>query len=156
MHLDKIKGHAGDFNELEHVLDDVQQIGPGRSNCAKLNDESLFFDKLILLCPEGSTAADETQLSRELSKRSSIHLDIRPSHPFPRCREIRSSRASEPCERTKICGFTTGCKSPGRDSAVPHPRNWYRRGEDNRASLIVPSTVNLNQEFIMKTLDCHR
>jgi phenylacetate-coenzyme A ligase PaaK-like adenylate-forming protein len=78
MNLDKIKGTLVDFNELEHVLDDVQQIGAWQIELRKLNDDPLDLDELILHVQK-LNGCDETQLSRELSKRCFDHLDIRPN-----------------------------------------------------------------------------
>jgi hypothetical protein len=89
MHLDKIKGTLVDFNELEHVLDDVQQIGAWQIELRKLNDDPLDLDELILHVQK-LNGCDETQLSRELSKRCFDHLDIRPNRIlFHDAEEIR-------------------------------------------------------------------
>ena len=71
--IDKLKGTLVDFNELEHVLDDVQQIGAWQIELRKLNDDPLDLDELILHVQK-LNGCDETQLSRELSKRCFDHL----------------------------------------------------------------------------------
>jgi phenylacetate-coenzyme A ligase PaaK-like adenylate-forming protein len=78
MNLDKIKGTLVDFNELEHVLDDVRQIGAWQIELRKLHDDPHDLDELILHVQK-LNGCDETQLSRELSKRCFDHLDIRPN-----------------------------------------------------------------------------
>jgi phenylacetate-CoA ligase len=89
MNLDKIKGTLVDFNELEHVLDDVQQIGAWQIELRKLNDDPLDLDELILHVQK-LNGCDESQLSRELSKRCFDHLDVRPNRIlFHDAEEIR-------------------------------------------------------------------
>jgi hypothetical protein len=90
MNLDKIKGTLVDFNELEHVLDDVQQIGAWQIELRKLNDDPLDLDELILHVQK-LNGCDETQLSRELNQRCVDHLDIRPNRIlFHDAEEIRT------------------------------------------------------------------
>jgi phenylacetate-CoA ligase len=89
MNLDKIKGTLVDFNELEHVLDDVQQIGAWQIELRKRNDDPLDLDELILHVQK-LNGCDEAQLSRELNQRCFDHLDIRPNRIlFHDAEEIR-------------------------------------------------------------------
>jgi phenylacetate-coenzyme A ligase PaaK-like adenylate-forming protein len=89
MSLDKIKGTLVDFNELEHVLDDVQQIGAWQIELRKLNDDPLDLDELVLHVQK-LNGCDETLLSRELSKRCFDHLDVSPNRIlFHDAEEIR-------------------------------------------------------------------
>src|SRR6266511_6250287 len=48
MKLDKIKGTLVDFNQLEHVLDDAENIGAWQLELRKRNDDPLEVDELIL------------------------------------------------------------------------------------------------------------
>lgn len=78
MHLDKIKGTLVDFNELEHVLDDVPHIGAWQLELRKINDDPLELDELVLHVNK-INGADETQLRHELSERCHAHTDIHPN-----------------------------------------------------------------------------
>ncbi len=46
--LDKIKGTLVDFNTLEHVLDDMPEIGAWQLELRKVNDDPLDLDEVIL------------------------------------------------------------------------------------------------------------
>lgn len=78
MQLDKIKGTLVDFNELEHVLDDVPQIGAWQVELRKINNDPHELDELILHVQK-INGADETALRRELSDRCFSHLEIHPN-----------------------------------------------------------------------------
>src|SRR5205085_659964 len=89
MNLDKIKGTLVDFNELEHVLDEVQQIGAWQIELRKLNNDPHDLDELILHVQK-LNGCDQAQLSRDLSNRCFDHLDIRPNQIlFHDAEEIR-------------------------------------------------------------------
>ncbi len=48
MRLHKIKGTLVDFNEIEHVLDETDEIGTWQVELRKLNDDPLELDTVIL------------------------------------------------------------------------------------------------------------
>ena len=48
MALHKIKGTLVDFNEIEHVLDDVDEVGTWQIELRKINDDPLELDTVIL------------------------------------------------------------------------------------------------------------
>ncbi|HSU53881.1 MAG TPA: AMP-binding protein [Candidatus Dormibacteraeota bacterium] len=78
MAFDKIKGTLVDFNELEHLLDDEPHVGAWQVELRKVNDDPMELDELILHVQK-LNGADEGQLSRELSRRCSNHLEIHPN-----------------------------------------------------------------------------
>jgi phenylacetate-CoA ligase len=78
MNLDKIKGTLVDFNELEHVLDDVPHVGAWQVELRKVHDDPLELDEIILHVQK-TNGADETQLRRELSERCYRRTDIHPN-----------------------------------------------------------------------------
>src|SRR5882672_6648041 len=89
MNLDKIKGTLVDFNELEHVLDDVPQIGAWQVELRKVNNDPMELDQFILHVQKVD-GTDEAQVSRELSERCSTHLEIHPNRiMFHTAEEIR-------------------------------------------------------------------
>ena len=78
LQLGKIKGTLIDFNELEHVLDDAENIGAWQIEIRKLNDDPLELDELILHV-ERRAGADEAALSEELSNYLCSHTELRPN-----------------------------------------------------------------------------
>jgi phenylacetate-CoA ligase len=78
MAFDKIKGTLVDFNELEHVLDEVPEIGAWQVELRKVNDDPLELDELILHVQK-INGADEAQLTRDLSARCLAHLELNPN-----------------------------------------------------------------------------
>ncbi len=78
MNLDKIKGTLVDFNQLEHVLDDVPDIGAWQVELRKFQDDPLELDELILHVQK-INGTDEAQISRELRQRCIAHLEIQPN-----------------------------------------------------------------------------
>ena len=81
MNLGKIKGTLVDFNELEHVLDEVPQIGAWQVELRKVNDDPMELDELILHVQK-INGADETRLEHELSERCFSHLELHPNRIF--------------------------------------------------------------------------
>ncbi|MEY2427739.1 MAG: phenylacetate-CoA ligase [Verrucomicrobiota bacterium] len=89
MNLDKIKGTLVDFNELEHVLDDVAHIGAWQVELRKANDDPMDLDQFILHVQKVD-GTDEAQVTRELSERCATHLEINPNRVvFHTAEEIR-------------------------------------------------------------------
>jgi phenylacetate-CoA ligase len=78
MNFDKIKGTLVDFNELEHVLDDVPHVGAWQVELRKINNDPLELDELILHV-QRLNGVDEEQLRRTLSERCAAHLEINPN-----------------------------------------------------------------------------
>jgi phenylacetate-CoA ligase len=78
MRLDKIKGTLVDFNQLEHVLDDAQNVGAWQLELRKKNNDPLELDQLILHVHKLNDA-DETRLCRELNNRFIERTEIQPN-----------------------------------------------------------------------------
>src|SRR5438093_949524 len=68
MQLDKIKGTLVDFNQLEHVLDDAQNVGSWQLEIRKFNDDPMELDELILHVQKLNDVAED-KLCRELNNR---------------------------------------------------------------------------------------
>ncbi len=79
MQLDKVKGTIVDFNELEHVLDDVDEYWTrGRSNSARRNDDPHEVDELVSASSARQMVLDEAALSpprsgARLFERAELH-----------------------------------------------------------------------------------
>ncbi len=89
MHLDKLKGTLVDFNQLEHVLDNVDTIGSWQLELRKANDDPLDLDELILHV-EKSDHASESRLREELDRRIASVIEMHPNRiVFETPEEIR-------------------------------------------------------------------
>jgi len=78
MQLDKIKGTLVDFNQLEHLLDDVEHIGAWQLELRKHNDDPLEVDELILHVQQRN-GMDEQKLVRDLRARFIAQIEIQPN-----------------------------------------------------------------------------
>jgi len=78
MRLDKIKGTLVDFNQLEHVLDDAQNIGAWQLEIRKKNNDPLELDEIILHVHKMNDA-EEARLCRELNNRFVERTEIQPN-----------------------------------------------------------------------------
>jgi phenylacetate-coenzyme A ligase PaaK-like adenylate-forming protein len=78
MHLDKIKGTLVDFNELEHVLDDIPSVGAWQVELRKVNDDPHEMDEIILHVHNANGLSDD-QLRQQLREHCYTHLEIHPN-----------------------------------------------------------------------------
>jgi len=78
MRLDKVKGTLVDFNELEHVLDDMDHIGAWQLELRKLDDDPMEVDQIVLhVNPRTSMSDDEVvaALHRRFALRTELRLN---------------------------------------------------------------------------------
>ncbi len=78
MHLDKLKGTLVDFNQLEHVLDNIDSIGTWQLELRKAHDDPLELDELILHV-EKLGQGGESRLREELNERIASVIEMRPN-----------------------------------------------------------------------------
>lgn len=78
MRLDKIKGTLVDFNELEHVLDDMPRIGAWQIELRKRNDDPLEVDELILHVHKRDSIS-ENRLRHELDQQFAAATELHPN-----------------------------------------------------------------------------
>jgi len=78
MNLDKLKGTLVDFNELEHVLDDAEQIGAWQLELRKKDDDPLELDELILHVQK-LNGGDDGKIINDLNNRFIAKTEIRPN-----------------------------------------------------------------------------
>lgn len=89
MQLDKIKGTLVDFNELEHVLENMDHIGCWQLEIRKMNDDPLDLDELILHV-ERVDRFQEDRLRRQILERFSERVEVCPNAiEFHSMREMR-------------------------------------------------------------------
>lgn len=78
MQLGKLKGTLVDFNELEHLLDDAQNIGAWQLELRKLHDDPLEVDEIVLhLNKLGGT--DDATIQEEIINRFATHAEVTPN-----------------------------------------------------------------------------
>jgi phenylacetate-CoA ligase len=76
MQLDKIKGTLVDFNELEHVLDDIPRVGSWQIELRKANDDPMEVDELVFhisLADGGEESSVSKEITRCLFDRVELH-----------------------------------------------------------------------------------
>jgi phenylacetate-CoA ligase len=78
MNLDKLKGTLVDFNQLEHVLDDVPHVGAWQLELRKVNDDPHELDEIVLHAQKSDGVGDQ-QLARELNEQFFRHTEIHPN-----------------------------------------------------------------------------
>lgn len=81
MRLEKLKGTLVDFNQLEHVLDNIEHVGAWQLEIRKMHDDPLDLDELILHVEKRGTGSD-AQLRDELSMRFANETEIHPNKIF--------------------------------------------------------------------------
>ena len=76
--IDKIKGTLVNFNDLEHILDDMDDLGAWQIELRKTNDDPLQRDEIIVHAHKiGRTPNDE--LSHSIEDRFRTATEIRPN-----------------------------------------------------------------------------
>jgi phenylacetate-CoA ligase len=78
MQLDKIKGTLVDFNELEHVLDDMPRVGSWQIELQKANDDPMEVDELVLhvsLADGGEESSVSMEIARCLFERAELRAN---------------------------------------------------------------------------------
>jgi phenylacetate-CoA ligase len=78
MRFDKIKGTLVDFNVLEHVLDDSQQVASWQLELRKHNDDPLELDEIILHVQK-SNGLEDAKCARELRRCFTDRTEIQPN-----------------------------------------------------------------------------
>ncbi len=78
LRFQKVKGTIIDFNELEHVLDDVRGVGSWQIELRKANNDPLEIDEIVL---HVSHTGDSTEaaLTGTITSLLQAHFEIRPN-----------------------------------------------------------------------------
>jgi phenylacetate-coenzyme A ligase PaaK-like adenylate-forming protein len=80
LHIDKIKGTLVNFNDLEHLLDDMDEIGAWQIEIRKRNDDPLECDELVVhVDPAGNSSTDTEALRRRIVRRFRKETEISPN-----------------------------------------------------------------------------
>ena len=78
MRFQKVKGTIIDFNELEHVLDDVRGVGSWQIELRKANNDPLEIDEIVLhVSRSGDTP--EANVLATITNQLQSHFEIRPN-----------------------------------------------------------------------------
>ncbi|MEM6821002.1 MAG: AMP-binding protein [Verrucomicrobiota bacterium] len=84
----KIKGTLVDFNQLEHVLENIDHVGAWQIELRKHNNDPLDLDEVILHIER--KGGEETELTREIERRFVAQTELRPNQiEFHSSREMR-------------------------------------------------------------------
>jgi phenylacetate-CoA ligase len=92
MQLDKVKGTLVDFNELEHVLDDMPHVGSWQIELCKANDDPMEVDELVLhicLADGGEESAISKEIKRALFERAELHANRIKFHTDAEMRQLQ-------------------------------------------------------------------
>lgn len=76
MKFDKLKGTVIDFNELEHLLDEIQEIGTWQLELRKLKDDPLEMDELILHA-EKTGSGDDAGTKQHITETFAAATELR-------------------------------------------------------------------------------
>jgi phenylacetate-CoA ligase len=92
MQLDKVKGTLVDFNELEHVLDDMPHVGSWQIELCKVNDDPMEVDELVLhvcLADGGEESSISKEIKRALFARAELHPNRIEFHTDAEMRQLQ-------------------------------------------------------------------
>jgi phenylacetate-CoA ligase len=92
MQLDKVKGTLVDFNELEHVLDDMPHVGSWQIELCKANDDPMEVDELVLhvcLADGGEESSTSKEIKRALFARVELHPNRIDFHSDAEMRQLQ-------------------------------------------------------------------
>jgi len=82
LRLDKIKGTLVNFNELEHVLDEIEEVGAWQIEIRKVKDDPLGPDELVVHVHAKVPTrrrSERRDLSESISERIQICAEIQPN-----------------------------------------------------------------------------
>ncbi|MFT5239111.1 MAG: phenylacetate-CoA ligase [Candidatus Promineifilaceae bacterium] len=78
MQLDKLKGTLVDFNALEHLLDDMPDVGCWQIELRKVNNDPLDLDEVILHV-QANDQRDAETFSGQLKRHVAAHTELSPN-----------------------------------------------------------------------------
>lgn len=78
LQIGKIKGTLVNFNDLEHILDDIGGIGAWQIEIRKQNDDPMEPDEIIVHT-QAEEGQDETRLAEHITRQFQSRAEIRPN-----------------------------------------------------------------------------
>lgn len=78
MRFQKVKGTIVDFNELEHVLDDVRGVGSWQIEMRKANNDPMELDEIVIHLSKSGDVA-EADIENTINRLLKSHFEIRPN-----------------------------------------------------------------------------
>ena len=78
LRFQKVKGTIVDFNELEHLLDDVRGVGSWQIELRKAHDDPLELDEIILHVSRNGDST-EAGLTSMITSQMQAHFELRPN-----------------------------------------------------------------------------
>ena len=121
MQLQKLKGTLVDFNVLEHLLDDMEQVASWKLEIRKVRDDPMELDELVLHVCKGTPVSEEV-LTHEINTRFANAVEIRPTRiEFHTHKEMRRlHRVGEVLKEEKIVDQRVPIEEPEIDWNPPH------------------------------------
>lgn len=93
LNIDKIKGTLVNFNDLEHLLDDMDELGAWQIEIRKRNNDPLECDELVVHVQAKDSAANLNALTRRIERRFADATEISPNgvvyHSAEEMRELQ-------------------------------------------------------------------
>ncbi|MCF6312191.1 MAG: AMP-binding protein [Verrucomicrobiales bacterium] len=78
MQIGKVKGTLVNFNDLEHILDDIDGLGSWQIEIRKKNDDPLQTDEIIVHA-QAQAGQDEELLAAEITQQFQADAELRPN-----------------------------------------------------------------------------
>lgn len=78
MQIGKVKGTLVNFNDLEHILDDIDDLGSWQIEIRKKNDDPLQTDEIIVHA-QAQAGQDEDLLATEITQQFQNDAELRPN-----------------------------------------------------------------------------
>jgi phenylacetate-CoA ligase len=137
MRLHKVKGTLVDFNEIEHVLDDLHEIGTWQVELRKLNDDPLELDTVILRATL-MDGADPVKMEKLLETRLMQSAELRPNRiEFCTESEMRELQGLGKALKEERIVDRRSITQPAQPklTPAPNPRRRRRRANANANQL---------------------
>ncbi len=120
--LGKLKGTLVNFNELEHVLDDIDEIGAWQLEIRNTGDDPLAGDELIVHAhrsPAGKKMAND-ELTGKIRRQFYLRAEIRPNRvEFHSAAEMRSKHGvGENLKEEKVVDKRLTAQKSGKENKI--------------------------------------
>ncbi len=92
LNIGKVKGTLVNFNDLEHILDDIDGIGAWQIEIRKQNDDPMEPDEIVVHVQRHGDHRDEKGLSAEITRSFRVQAELSPNrieyHEAAKMREM--------------------------------------------------------------------
>ncbi len=121
MRLDKLKGTTVDFNRLEHILDDCEQVATWQLEIRKTHDDPLELDELILHVHKANGVSEDA-VRAILNERFVAETETHPNHIlFHSEEELRRLQGvGSMLKEQRVVDHRPRCAAPPADPHLAH------------------------------------